>query len=110
LAGSYQPIPGDWAFPENGVIKSVQIYYKKKNTLKKSFIFIGCINYREVRPALRSIFFGNNSCHGYIVLLANRLTSALKTARKKDCGLGRVKRAIFLKRVEICSLISVLIA
>jgi hypothetical protein len=56
---------------------------------------MGCINYREVRPALLSILFGNNSCHDYIVLLVNRLTSALKTARKKDCGLGRVKRAIY---------------
>jgi hypothetical protein len=47
---------------------------------------MGCINYREVRPALLSILFGNNSCHDYIVLLVNLLTSALKTSRKKDCG------------------------
>jgi hypothetical protein len=45
---------------------------------------MGCSNYREVRSALLSILFGNNSSHAYIVLLVNRLTSALKTARKKD--------------------------
>jgi hypothetical protein len=56
---------------------------------------MGCSYYQEVRPALFFILFGNNSCHAYIVLLVNRLTSALKTDRKKKCGLGRVKHAIY---------------
>jgi hypothetical protein len=56
---------------------------------------MGCSNYREVRPALLFILFGNNSCHSYIVLLVNRLTSALTTARKKDGGKGALSASSF---------------
>jgi hypothetical protein len=62
---------------------------------------MGCINYRENRPALLSILFGNNSCDGYIVLLVNRLTSALTTVRKKRLRVRRVKRAIFQNELKI---------
>jgi hypothetical protein len=83
LAGSYQPILGDWAFAEKMAQPSQSKYIIKNNEyFKKIAFFMGCSNYREGRSALLSTLFGNNSCHSYIALLVNRLTSALTTARK----------------------------
>jgi hypothetical protein len=58
---------------------------KNNEYFKKSFLWVS-VNTEKFGQHYFPYFFGNNSRHGYIVLLVNLLTSALKAARKKDCG------------------------
>jgi hypothetical protein len=87
LAGSYQPIPGDWVFPEKMAQPSKSKYIIKNNKHFKKIVFLWVsVNTEKFGQHYFLYFFGNNSRHGYIVLLVNCLISALKAARKKDCG------------------------